>query len=35
MAAEIRKARLNSKLLSAMKSELRKVVQYTADGSLV
>lgn len=35
MAAEIRNARLNSKLLSAMKSELRKVVQYTMDGSFV
>lgn len=35
MTAEIKKARMNPKLVDAMKSEFRKVVQYTIDGSFV
>lgn len=35
MAQEIKKARMNHKLVDAMKSEFRKVVQYTIDGSFV
>lgn len=35
MDEEIRKARMNPKLVDVMKSEFRKVVQYTIDGSFV
>ena len=35
MTAEIKKARMNHKLVDVMKSEFRKVVQYTIDGSFV